>query len=1483
MNKKKRVKKRARLIALLAALAALLAGGIGTGAAFAAMAATRNASSKAASSSSLPSKAKGSKAAETSSPRPRPSVLSSSSSNPLAFCQGGNASKYSYCQEETTDAFNSSAQVNYFTFAPSQGQYTQWAGKSIQASVTLQEGVQMPIALPIGLWNGSTFVNPNTLSPLTLSQYMLQGDYMGNIGVMSQSVGNHWYSFLGGVSYNGLTNDKMQSFIKNNSYRINKQTLGETINGNDLTLQSGSVQYTFQNLCNKSDLLSNPYFAAMASQSASQLSSTLNSMLFGPQGLYTGDEAYYGKDAPSGSPVAEDLSSLKSEGENLESTATVEEYQKGFEAYEQALKSAKSSADAKTAYLDAISGTDASKDQPLLCLAAWNQNVGYDTLPSTESFYTQGSNVSGDTGNMFDGTGSGPYSYAYWGAGPAYVGTSDPSDSTLTMTVSSTATDFLASSAIFGSAANSGGIQLNAIYYPGQASSFYSSSGAGVIIDIKPVYGPVVNPCPASEVKGSVLRGSDHKCGAPLELDGMGQYITFRSLGLTPNQVNPTSLPSGDSLSSSSPASYGLHFYAATQSGEPLKSVRMELYPDGNSSYDNNWRWSGWISTPIAPAVNSAPSGASSVWPDVGNTYWAGFYVPVPFTASSLSSQPGWFDFSGVAPGVYDAVILSGTTEGGKSVSYGSYYSHPTIQISATSFTSPETLSAVSDPCGFVDPSADEVVVGAANPSSSLTQGAVAPKGGTSDPYTATVGSSNPFTYEAEAYMPFDLSGQGGASSAPLTFTLSSLPQGEVVDKGSVKVNGKPLSSLGVTPASSSSGFSFTLSPSQISSVGSQGGTAAVTWQAYLSSSWSSPGNPEFEFSYKAYSASNSGDKAMGLTPEVETNGPASNSVPSSLTTSTPSSSSGLWFKDLNADGSASSGAEFSVQNASGLYLNEDKDSSGGFAGWTWSSKPEDFSYNPSGNADTGLFSFGGLQDGAYTVTLQQWPNSMQASCQAGASYSSECLPGQMVNETDDDDNTLEYPWAGKAESGYAGSFQVALSYSSPESMSTAADPAGLVDSSKDALYSLAPTLTGDASAFPDGYSKWLQDQGHLNSDKVSFASSYLLGSETIGVPFTGAWEGYLPMAVTSPDSGAGKLGLDTSMGVTLQGEEGVSLPGISASNVKVAGIPLSSIPGASLASVRTAADDWNAAESADLGAGDAYAITLPYQALEYLQQNGKNAEGEPLSSSSNRLILITYPQVLATNATNVGAAPSFFGANTCSWLTLGSRWWSQLASPDDWVSQKNGAPGPVNGAFYSWNGPSDNSLPSSLSPTDSSSSTGLWFKSLWYQTSTPATGAKFTVQTSSGQYLAPMESDGTFEGWKLQSSPYDFGERNSSAVFSFGGLANGTYTVTQVSPASKATPSALSFTATLSYSSSFVGNKSAFLDPSYSSPQSLKAVKDSLNLLDSSKDTVWAITVPSSLPFTGGKWVLVLSASAATLFIAAGAFFLLRKKRKRA
>ncbi|MBQ1424962.1 MAG: hypothetical protein IIY98_02430, partial [Aeriscardovia sp.] len=530
-------------------------------------------------------------------------------------------------------------------------------------------------------------------------------------------------------------------------------------------------------------------------------------------------------------------------------------------------------------------------------------------------------------------------------------------------------------------------------------------------------------------------------------------------------------------------------------------------------------------------------------WPYLGDTYWAGYYRNVTFTAHSLSSQPGWFDFSGVAPGVYDAVILSGTTESGKSVSYGSYYDHPTIQISATSFTSPETLSAASDPCGFVDPSEDEVVVGASNPSSSITQGAASPKSGTTGPYTATVGSLNPFTYQAEAYMPFDLSGQknasgASASSSPLTFTLSSLPKGEILNQGSVEVNGKSLSSLGVTPtSSSSSGLSFALSPKDISSIGSQGGTVDVAFTAYLDPSFASPASPKYEFAYKAYSAENSGNSEEDA-PAVSTNGPADNSVPSDVTTSAPSSSTGLWFKSLNADGSPSTGAKFLVQNSSGDYLEEDA-SSGTFSGWSWTSSPSSALEFSQRNANA-LFSFGGLQDGTYTVTQVAWPTSVGESA-SSQNTGDQNWPGVSPSQPAGGPDWAGYPGHLGGKAGYEGSFQVTLSYSSPESMATLADPAGLVNTSEDSIYAFAPVKMAPLVG------------GTLSSQAYQ--------TETVGIPFTEGWEGYLPMAVTSPTTAAGQNGYASSLEVSLdENVNGLKMSDPSTSNIEVAGVPLSTL-----------------------------------------------------------------------------------------------------------------------------------------------------------------------------------------------------------------------------------------------------------------------------------------------------------------------------------
>ncbi|MBQ1273542.1 MAG: hypothetical protein IIY10_02170, partial [Aeriscardovia sp.] len=265
---------------------------------------------------------------------------------------------------------------------------------------------------------------------------------------------------------------------------------------------------------------------------------------------------------------------------------------------------------------------------------------------------------------------------------------------------------------------------------------------------------------------------------------------------------------------------------------------------------------------------------------------------------------------------------------------------------------------------------------------------------------------------------------------------------------------------------------------------------------------------------------------------------------------------------------------------------------------------------------------------------------------------------------------------------------------------------------------------------------------------------------------------------------------------------------------------------------------------------GGIYTIEIPGSVLSYIENNGKNAAGDSLSPSSNRLVIISFPAVMGTSFKN--------GGQFQQWMALGSGWWNQNAG-SGW--------GVYSSPLYT-NGPADNSVPSSLSPSENSSKTGIWFKSLWYGTTTPATGAKFTVQNSSGKYLTPItNSSGSFEGWSYSKTAYDFEEQNSSAVFSFGGLTDGTYTVSEVSPASGATSSSMSFTGELSYSS----------------PQTLTSLSDPMDLLSLKDAVVYNVAIPSHLPETGGRGILVISITVSLLFLAGAiTLFLLKKVKKR-
>ena len=1425
--RKKKVKKRTRLIALLSALAALLAGGIGTGVALSAMAATKSSSVSSASSSLKGGKAslfeKGIKE-QKFSPSQQKAVLASISPE-----NGGGIGGYFSAFPGST--FSGSISVQGILSSSLTGQ-------SVNGSIWVSEGVDLELFGPNFAYSNGNYVNPNTLSQSDLVKLMEGGGYVGAVTVTNSS--NTVIPLMGLVSSSG-------------------QPWTESQIANSGISSVGTIQNEFMSKCmgyqwipaNASNYTpGGPKTDETVQLPASQGAGGI--VADGVLGIATPSIAL--PDIESGLKrlgyTGTDYDTALKDIETVFEDSKVTSFQSAFMKWYQN----KNSSDADTYLEDAVSaaqnllsgtfGTQFKKELPIVCEAVWNGAVQFNEYENGnvvqtgewQDLYTPGNDLNGNSSNQY------VVNFATSGSGPDIAGCGQNTEECgIKVSV-----DSLGCAFVYDTVGSD--FTVTASYFVSTQKSSSSSS----------------LPDPAYSDPGALVQNQLSVTGNTLN-----NNFLVRQTGTSPTLFNPTSV-SATFSPTSTPSTSGLWFKAVDQEGEPLKQVKVLLIPlsspnpaasqqlaaGGGAEPMDPYPWTGpgfkgdsyggigQLSSDLSSgsSVTSNADGGliGYLWYGQSGATTADDYALIPL--NQVSGQNGVFEISGLPFGVYKVDLVSGENQEGETEEYGSYYTAPSFQVSLNSYSTsstPEKMSAISDPCGFVDPSEDEVVVGAENPSSAEVTGTSL----STSTFTATVGSSNPYTYQAEAYLPFDLSGQKNssgtaASSTPLTLSLSVPGQGVI--QGSVKANGVLLSSLsgaGVSVSSSSPNLKVTLSPSALSSIESQGEspvgssgsltqngvtnhTLAITWEAYLEPSFTSSSSSTFEFGYKAYSTENPNDKAMALTPEVETNGPADNSVPSTLTTSTPSSSTGLWFKDLNADGSASTGAKFLIQNSSGQYLEEDASTSGAFTGWSWTSSPSSALEFSQRNADA-VFSFGGLQNGTYTVTQVAWPDSVGSSA-SSQNTGEQNWPGVSPDLKAGGPDWAGYPGHLNGNAGYNGSFQVTLDYSSPESMATTADPAGLVESSQDSIYAFAPVKMAPL----------------VNSA----LSSQAYQTETVGVPFTEGWEGYLPMAVTSPTSSAGKNGYASELEVSFpESDSGLDKNGNSAgltmdnpttSNIEVAGIPLSTLV-SNGASVSTSNSD--------------YSISLPYQALEYLEENGKNAEGDSLSSSSNRLIIISFPAVMGTSFKN--------GGQFQQWMALGSEWWNQNAG-SGW--------GVYSTPLYT-NGPADNSLPSSLSTSEDSSQTGIWFKSLWYNTTTPATGSKYTVQNSSGDYLTPVESNGTFEGWSWTSSPYDFTEQNSSAVFSFGGLADGTYTLTQLDPATGATPSSLSFTSSLSYSS----------------PESLKAVKDSLNLLDSSKGTVWAIAVPSSLPFTGGKLILLVSLSSVVLFGAGALFFILRKRKR--
>ncbi|MBQ1299425.1 MAG: hypothetical protein IIY27_03120 [Aeriscardovia sp.] len=485
-----------------------------------------------------------------------------------------------------------------------------------------------------------------------------------------------------------------------------------------------------------------------------------------------------------------------------------------------------------------------------------------------------------------------------------------------------------------------------------------------------------------------------------------------------------------------------MSFPAVGQDGKPLKSVTVLV-----DSYSNFYNYNPTNSIPYVYTDSNSnvplgdigvPSGTQVATSSQGDT--------LTFEGSEV--QIFSTSYQGVA---YNITPISGVNQSGQSVSYGSYYQAPTIEYSGSgSYTllHPYAASWALTFNGFLNyiaPSRgtiylQQVVVGAENPSVSRVEDSSL----SSSNFTSTVGSNFPYTYQAEAYLPYGnanleqefssafanergsiLKGSDHKQAVPtvtdVVFSLST--PGQTVVQSSIKVNGLSLSSLqGSSDSLSGSSLKLTLNPVAIAEIISKGNlplpssgmltqngvtnhTLSIEWQAYLNTSFTSSASSTYNFTYKMdpivsspgdldYIPSKSYSNLL-LTPEVETNGPSDDSAPSSLAkatsvsslpTSSPSSSTGLWFINGLEDACGSDATQFTVQNSSGRYLSPVEDG-GTFEGWQFSSSPYDFKGSDFDKYPYYyLFTFGGLQDGTYTVKSVEHPD---ISFTSSLSYSS--------------------------------------------------------------------------------------------------------------------------------------------------------------------------------------------------------------------------------------------------------------------------------------------------------------------------------------------------------------------------------------------------------------------------------------------------------------------------------------------------------------
>ena len=184
-------------------------------------------------------------------------------------------------------------------------------------------------------------------------------------------------------------------------------------------------------------------------------------------------------------------------------------------------------------------------------------------------------------------------------------------------------------------------------------------------------------------------------------------------------------------------------------------------------------------------------------------------------------------------------------------------------------------------------------------------------------------------------------------------------------------------------------------------------------------------------------------------------------------------------------------------------------------------------------------------------------------------------------------------------------------------------------------------------------------------------------------------------------------------------------------------------------------------------------------------------------------------------------------------------------------------------------NPPSNPVSPDQPSPT--STNVGMWWQKIW-PNKTAAKGAKFEVSKTVNGTTEYLERGTNGAGsWQWTTNTADavqFSSVNGNGLFEIGGLANGTYTVTETTQATGAQAIKPSFTVTLKYGTTETISTTATGDP--------------WGLVSSSDDTVENVKSISQLPMTGGAGI-ILGALVALLLLGGAATLLLVYRKKSA